>query len=71
MLPTGTLLDAGSLVVAAAMNHAEVAVFARPLVAVIATGDELVQVGSQPGPHQIIASCIFGVLHLARQAGPM
>jgi molybdopterin molybdotransferase len=69
VLPTGTLLDAGNLVVAAAMNHAEVDVFARPLVAVIATGDELVQVGGQPGPHQIIASSIFGVSHLARQAG--
>jgi molybdopterin molybdotransferase len=69
VLPTGALLDAGNLVVAAAMNHAEVDVFARPLVAVIATGDELVQVGSQPGPHQIIASSIFGVSYLARQAG--
>jgi molybdopterin molybdotransferase len=69
VLPIGTVLDAGSLVVAAAMNHAEVEVFRKPLVAVIATGDELVQVGNQPGPHQIIASSLFGVSHLARQAG--
>jgi molybdopterin molybdotransferase len=69
VLPTGTVLDAGNLVVAAAMNHAEVKVFSKPLVAIIATGDELVGVGHQPGPHQIIASSIFGVAHLARQAG--
>lgn len=69
VLPTGTVLDAGNLVVAAAMNHAEVEVFCKPLVAIIATGDELVRVGNQPGPHQIIASSIFGVSHLARQAG--
>jgi molybdopterin molybdotransferase len=69
VLPARTVLDAGNLVVAAAMNHAEVTVYSKPLVAVIATGDELVPVGSQPGPHQIIASSIFGVSHLARQAG--
>lgn len=69
VMPTGALLDAGNLVVAAAMNHAEVKVFCKPLVAIIATGDELVQVGDQPDPHQIIASSVFGVSHLARQAG--
>jgi molybdopterin molybdotransferase len=69
VLPAGAVLDAGNLVVAAAMNHAEVEVHARPLVAIIATGDELVPVGTAPGPHQIIASSLFGVAHLARQAG--
>lgn len=69
VLPAGAELDAGNLVVAAAMNHAEVSVFCRPLVAIIATGDELVAVGHRPGPHQIIASSIFGVAHLACQAG--
>jgi len=69
ILPAGVVLDAGNLVVAAAMNHAEVEVFTRPLVAIIATGDELVPVGNTPGPNQIIASSLFGVAHLAREAG--
>lgn len=69
VLTAGTVLDAGNLVVAAAMNHAEVEVFSKPLVAIIATGDELVPVGQTPGPHQIIASSLFGVAHLAREAG--
>lgn len=69
VLPAGAVLDAGNLVVAAAMNHAQVLVYERPLVAVIATGDELVRVGETPGPDQIIASSIFGVSHLAREAG--
>ena len=69
VLPAGAILDAGNLTVAAAMNHDRVAVHARPLVAIIATGDELVPVGGAPGPHQIIASSIFGVSHIARQAG--
>lgn len=69
VLAAGAVLDAGNLVVAAAMNHAEAEVHARPLVAIIATGDELVPVGAAPGPHQIVASSLFGVAHLARQAG--
>lgn len=46
----GSLLDAGNLTVAAAMNHADVTVWARPKVAIIATGDELVSVGTAPEP---------------------
>lgn len=69
VLPAGALLDAGNATVAAAMNHAAVEVHARPLVAVIATGDELVPVGTKPGPDQIIASSLFGVASLAREAG--
>jgi molybdopterin molybdotransferase len=51
------------------MNHAEVTVWAKPKVAIIATGDELVAVGTPPGPDQIVASSIHGVAHLAREAG--
>ncbi|MGV3553254.1 molybdopterin molybdotransferase MoeA [Rhizobium sp.] len=69
VLPVGSVLDAGNLTVAAAMNHPTVDVVAKPLVAIIATGDELVAVGGAPGPHQIIASSMFGVCHIAREAG--
>ena len=41
----------------------------RPLVAIIATGDELLPPGSEPGPGQIIASNAFGVAALAQSAG--
>lgn len=69
VLPAGTLMDAGNLIVAAAMNHDRVDVHARPLVAIVATGDELVPLGTMPGPDQIVASSLYGVAHLARQAG--
>jgi molybdopterin molybdotransferase len=69
VLTAGTVLDAGNLTVAAAMNHAEATVWARPRVAIIATGDELVPVGTPPGPDQIVASSVHGVAHLAREAG--
>ena len=53
----------------ASMNIADVPVHAAPQVAIIATGDELVQPGETPGPDQIIASNTFGLAALLEQAG--
>ena len=39
----------------------------RPVVAIIATGDELVAPGGTPGPDQIIASNSFGVRRYRRR----
>lgn len=69
VLPAGTELDFARLTVAAAMNHPQIEVFARPLVAILATGDELVQPGAIPGPAQIVASNTSGIAALARAAG--
>ncbi|AOF89022.1 gephyrin-like molybdotransferase Glp [Sinorhizobium sp. RAC02] len=69
VLKTGDLLDAGRLTVAAAMNHPQLTVYARPRIAVLATGDELVPPGTPPGASQIIASNTYGVSALAREAG--
>ncbi|WP_421579702.1 gephyrin-like molybdotransferase Glp [Shinella sp. M31] len=69
LLRTGDVLDAGRLTVAAAMNHAELTVYARPRIAVLATGDELVTPGTPPGASQIIASNTYGVSAIARASG--
>ncbi|MBC7311392.1 MAG: molybdopterin molybdotransferase MoeA [Rhizobium sp.] len=69
VLTAGTRLDFSRLMLIAAMNHESVEVFARPLVAILATGDELVPPGTPPGPHQIIGSNTFGIGALVRQAG--
>jgi molybdopterin molybdotransferase len=69
VLKAGDTLDPGRLTVAAAMNHAELLVYARPRVAVLATGDELVPPGTSPGASQIIASNTYGVSAIARAAG--
>ena len=69
VLDAGDVMDAGRMVVAAAMNRPKVTVYRKPLVAIIATGDELVAAGSAPGPDQIIASSIYGVSALARGTG--
>ncbi len=69
LLKAGDVLDAGRLTVAAAMNHAELTVYARPRIAVLATGDELVTPGTPPGASQIIASNTYGVSAIARASG--
>ncbi|HEY0124789.1 MAG TPA: gephyrin-like molybdotransferase Glp [Rhizobium sp.] len=69
VLPAGTVMDFSRLTVAAAMNRPALDVYRRPLVAILATGDELVTPGAEPGPSQIIASNTFGIAALARSAG--
>jgi molybdopterin molybdotransferase len=53
----------------AAMNIARVPVTRRPVVALIATGDELVQPGEDPGPEQIIASNTYGLAAMLEGIG--
>lgn len=53
----------------AAMNLAEVPVYRRPSVALIATGDELVMPGEDPRPEQIVASSVFALKAMVEAAG--
>ncbi|MDF2139976.1 gephyrin-like molybdotransferase Glp [Paenirhodobacter sp. CAU 1674] len=62
-------LDARVLGLLAAMNVPEVTVYRRPVVAIIATGDELVMPGETPGPDQILCSNNFVLAALAEAAG--
>lgn len=62
-------LRPNDLALLAAMNIATVTVTRRPVVALIATGDELVMPGEDPGPDQIIASNSFALQALAEAAG--
>ncbi|WP_439527496.1 molybdopterin molybdotransferase MoeA [Pannonibacter sp.] len=69
LLRAGESLDYKALALAAAMNHADLPVWRKPLVAIIATGDELVPPGCTPGPDQIIASNHCGVAALVEDCG--
>lgn len=53
LLPVGTRLGPAELAVAASVGHVSLTVTALPRVALISTGDELVDVGDTPLPHQI------------------
>ena len=69
LLDKGRRLDPAALSLAAAANHPHVDVIRRPLVAILATGSELVAPGVEPGPGQIVASNSYGVAAIAREAG--
>ena len=69
LLPAGRRLTPRDLALAAAANHAQLAVRRRPRVGVLATGDELVMPGATPGPAQIVASNNFAVAGIVEACG--
>jgi len=69
LLAKGRVLDPAALALAASANHPRLPVVAKPIVAIIATGDELLLPGSAPGPDQIISSNAYGVAPICAEAG--
>lgn len=69
LLCQGQRLSARDLALAAAMNHAQVPVHRAPRVAILATGDELIMPGAEPGPGQIVYSNGYALAALARAQG--
>jgi molybdopterin molybdotransferase len=69
LLFQGERLTSRSLALAAAMNHPQVPVHRRPMVALLATGDELVTPGTATGPGQIVSSNGFALGSLIRHEG--
>jgi len=69
LIEAGTLLGPAEVGLLASLGHAEVLVGRRPRVAVISTGNELVEPGGTPGPGQIRDSNRFSLAIAARRAG--
>ncbi|MEL6060390.1 MULTISPECIES: molybdopterin molybdotransferase MoeA [unclassified Methylobacterium] len=69
LLDAGLTLDARRLALAAAAGHPRLPVRRRPRVAILATGDELVEPGATPAWDQIVASNSLALGALAAEAG--
>lgn len=69
VLARGRQLNARDLLLAAASGHAMLAVAKRPVVAILATGDELVEPSDRPAAGQIVSSNSYGLAALVEAAG--
>lgn len=69
LLPRYTVMGARQIGLAAAMNHARVPVVQRPSVALLATGDELVEPGAMPRDDQIISSNALAIAAMIKCYG--
>jgi len=69
MVSRGTRVNHTVVAIAAAIGSPEVAVFGRPRVAILATGDELVDINLQPGPNEIRNSNSYSLAAQVQAAG--
>ncbi len=69
VLHAGTRLNARHILLAASSGHAMLACVRRPVVAILATGDELVEPCDRPQAGQIVASNSYGLAALIEAAG--
>jgi len=69
MLRPGTRLDHAAIAVAASVGRSRVVVHAKPRVAILSTGDEVVDIDVPPGPHQIRNSNSYSLAAQVQAAG--
>jgi molybdopterin molybdotransferase len=69
LLHHGTRMDYGAIALAASVGLQSISVFRRPEVAILSTGDEIVEIGERPGPHQIRNSNSYSLAAQVQQAG--
>jgi molybdopterin molybdotransferase len=69
LLPSGVRLGSAQIALAAAAGKASVKVYRKPRVAILSTGDELVEVAEKPGPSQIRNSNSYSLAALVAECG--
>ena len=69
LLEQGARLTPSAIAVAAACGRHEIKVFSRPRVAILSTGDEIVDVAAEPGPNQIRNSNAYSLAAQVERAG--
>ena len=69
LLDKGHRLNHSAIAIAASVGKSRVEVFRKPRVAIVSTGDELVEIDASPGPSQIRNSNSFSLASQVRDAG--
>jgi molybdopterin molybdotransferase len=69
VIPSGTVMEAAEIALAASCGWASLRVFRRPSVAIVATGDELVEMDQVPEEQQIRNSNSYGLAALVVKVG--
>jgi molybdopterin molybdotransferase len=69
LLQAGTRLDYAAIGVAAAVGRSRVLVYEKPKVAILSTGDEVVDIDVPPAPHQIRNSNSYSLAAQVHAAG--
>src|SRR5215469_4804602 len=69
VLPAGRRVTAAEIAMAASCGRASLNLFKRPVVEIVATGDELVEVGTKPEPWQIYNSNGYALAAMAQSEG--
>lgn len=69
LLPLGVRMGPAQIALAAAAGKASVKVYRKPRVAILSTGDELVEVAEKPGPSQIRNSNSYSLAALVAECG--
>lgn len=69
VMAAGTVIRSPEVSMLASFGRALVPVYRRPVVAVLSTGDELIEVGRTPGPGEIVNSNTLALAAAVREAG--
>jgi molybdopterin molybdotransferase len=69
VISKGSILRAAEIGMLAALGRSYVSVHQRPVVAIVSTGDELVEVDETPGPGKIVNSNGYSLAALVLEAG--
>ncbi len=69
LMDRGTRLNESAIALAASVGKSDLQVFTRPSIAILTTGDEIVDLNQSPGPSQIRNSNSYSLATQIRQAG--
>lgn len=69
LFPAGTLVRPAHIGIMASIKRAMVSVYQRPRVAILSTGDELVDIDGELGPGKIVTSNSYSLMSLVAEAG--